>query len=70
MQNLSNAAAGEACTVKWMFGVPEVLAFLRKHHIKEGNTIQIVQNCWGNMVVAAEGQSFAVSKDIADRIKV
>ena len=53
MQSLSKAMAGDACTVKWMFGVPELLRYLRANHIEE-----------------AEGKYFAVSKDVADRIKV
>ena len=70
MQSLSKAMAGDACTVKWMFGVPELLRYLRANHIEEGSAIQVVQNCWGNMIVEAEGKHFAVSKDVADRIKV
>ena len=53
-----------------MFGVPELLRYLRANHIEEGSAIQVVQNCWGNMIVEAEGKYFAVSKDVADRIKV
>ena len=36
MQSLSKAMAGDACTVKWMFGVPELLRYLRANHIEEG----------------------------------
>ena len=53
MQSLSKAMAGDACTVKWMFGVPELLRYLRANHIEEGSAIQVVQNCWGNMIVEA-----------------
>ena len=35
MQSLSKAMAGDACTVKWMFGVPELLRYLRANHIEE-----------------------------------
>ena len=70
MQNLSAQASGNACTIKWMFGAPEILKFLREGHIEEGNTIKVIQNFCGNMIVSAAGRQFAVSKDIADRIKV
>ena len=63
MQSLSQAMAGDACTVKWMFGVPELLRYLRANHIEEGSAIQVVQNCWGNMIVEAEGAHFAVGYD-------
>ena len=40
MQSLSKAMAGDACTVKWMFGVPELLRYLRANHIEEGSAMQ------------------------------
>ena len=70
MQNLSAQASGNACTIKWMFGAPEILNFLREGHIEEGSTVKVIQNFCGNMIVSAAGRQFAVSKDIADRIKV
>ena len=32
MQKLSKAAIGRSYTIQWMFGVPEVMDFLREHH--------------------------------------
>ena len=32
MQALSDAKAGENYTIKWMFGLPEAVDFLRQHH--------------------------------------
>ena len=65
MQNLSAQASGNACTIKWMFGAPEILNFLREGHIEEGSTVKVIQNFCGNMIVSAAGRQFAVSKDIA-----
>ena len=70
MQALSQTNTGDTCTIKWMFGAPEILNFLRDGHIEEGSTIKVIQNFCGNMIVSAQGRQFAVSKDIADRIKV
>ena len=64
MQSLAAASAGEACTVKWMFGIAEILGYLRKNEIKEGEEIRIVQNYGGNVIVSTQGRQFAVSKDI------
>ena len=36
MQKLSKAAIGRSYTIQWMFGVPEVMDFLREHHVEEG----------------------------------
>ena len=30
MQALSKKKTGDICTIKWMFGIPEILDFLRK----------------------------------------
>lgn len=38
MQALSMTHAGELHTIKWMFGVPEVLEFMRSRDVKEGST--------------------------------
>ena len=35
MQALSKAKAGENYTIKWMFGLPDVLEFLRNRHVEE-----------------------------------
>ena len=34
MQKLSKAAIGRSYTIQWMFGVPEVMDFLREHHVE------------------------------------
>ena len=39
MQALSKAAAGKSYTIKWMFGIPEVLDKIRKCKIDEGSEI-------------------------------
>ena len=31
MQALSEIRTGAVCTIKWMFGTPEVLEFLHRH---------------------------------------
>ena len=70
MQSLAAVPAGAACTVKWMFGIAEILGYLRKNKMKEGEEIRIIQNYGGNVIVSAQGRQFAVSKDVAERIKV
>ncbi len=35
MQALSQIKTGAVCTIKWMFGTPEVLEFLHRHQIQE-----------------------------------
>ena len=43
MQALSTTKAGDVCTIKGMFGLPEVLDFMHRCQIQEGSTIQVIQ---------------------------
>ena len=42
MQSLSEVKAGAVCTIKWMFGNPQVMEFMHQHDIREGSTINRV----------------------------
>ena len=70
MQNLSSAAVGQTYSIKWMFGFPEIMAYLKDHQIEEGNSLRVLQNYCGNVIACINGKSFAFSKEVADRIKV
>ena len=65
MQALSTAVPGKWYTIKWMFGVPEVLEKL------EGSEIHVIQNdASGMMIIASDQKRFAISQDAAARIQV
>ena len=51
MQKLSKAAIGRSYTIQWMFGVPEVMDFLREHHVEEGDNIQIIRKLKDALIV-------------------
>ena len=52
MQALSKKKTGDICTIKWMFGIPEILDFLRSRKIEEGSTIQVIQKMDGGLTVS------------------
>ena len=56
MQALSKAAAGKSYTIKWMFGIPEVLDKIRKYKIDEGSEITVIQNSGSSEVVSSGSQ--------------
>ena len=58
MQALSEARPGETYTIKWMFGVPEVLEFLHSHHVEEGGTIRLIHRCYDSVIIGNPGQTF------------
>lgn len=70
MQALSQTNAGDICTIKWMFGVPEVLETMRNMDIKEGSTIQVIQKCRDWLIIGSNNRRLAVGNEVADRIQV
>ena len=66
MQKLSKAAIGRSYTIQWMFGVPEVMDFLREHHVEEGDNIQIIRKLKDALIVGVKGSRFALQYRIRD----
>ena len=70
MQALSQTKRGESYTIKWMFGIPEVLEFMKRYQIQEGSQVQVIQNYNDCVIIGARDKRLAIGKEIADRIKV
>ena len=70
MQALSKAAAGKSYTIKWMFGIPEVLDKIRKCKIDEGSEITVIQNSGRDLIIRSCEKRIAMSSDVATRIQV
>ena len=70
MQALSKAAAGKSYTIKWMFGIPEVLDKIRKCKIDEGSEITVIQNSGSDLIIQSGEKRLAISSDVATRIQV
>ncbi len=70
MQALSKAAPGSSYTIKWMFGISDILDYLRKCHIEEGSEIQVIQNCSNGVIVGANDKRMIIGTEVADRIQV
>lgn len=70
MQALSQTKRGESYTIKWMFGIPEVLEFMKRYQIQEGSQVQVIQNHKDCVIICARDKRLAIGKEIADRIKV
>lgn len=70
MQALSKKKTGDICTIKWMFGIPEISDFLRSRKIEEGSTIQVIQKMDGGLILGMDGKRIALCNEAADRIQV
>ena len=66
----SKAAAGKSYTIKWMFGIPEVLDKIRKCKIDEGSEITVIQNSGRDLIIRSGEKRIAMSSDAATRIQV
>ena len=70
MQALSEIRTGAVCTIKWMFGVPEVLEFLHSRQVMEGSTIRLIQRCRDSVLIGVQDMRFVLGDEVAERIKV
>ena len=53
MQALSKAEVGENYTIQWLFGLPEVVEFLHRHHVEEGGSVQVIQKLSNGLIIGA-----------------
>ena len=70
MQALSNARQGESYTIKWMFGLPDVLDFLHSRHVEEGSTIRVIQQCRDGVIIGVQDIRLVLGYEVAEKIKV
>ena len=61
MQALSKAKVGGNYTIQWLFGLPEVVEFLHRHHVEEGGSVQVIQKLSNGLIIGANGERFAMS---------
>ena len=70
MQALSKAAAGKSYTIKWMFGIPEVLDKIRKCKIDEGSEITVIQNSGRDLIIRSGEKRIATMRQQEFRYKI
>ena len=64
MQALSKAEVGGNYTIQWLFGLPEVVEFLHRHHVEEGGSVQVIQKLSNGLIIGANGERFAMGNEI------
>ena len=70
MQALSQINAGNTYTIKWMFGLPEVLNTMHNMDIHEGSTIQVLQKFTDSLIISTADRRVVLGNEVADRIQV
>lgn len=64
MISLSKAVCGGTYEIKWLLGIAENL------RMRVGDTLDIIQNAGGDMIVKHKYRRLALSRDICSKIKV
>lgn len=64
---LSKAAVGKSYTIKWMFGIPEVLDKIRKCKIDEGSEITVIQNSGRDLIIRSGEKRIAMSSECGNK---
>ena len=67
MQALSTAAPGKVYTIKWMFGLPEVVDIIRNCQIEEGSEIRVFEKFNGGLIIGNKHKRIAISDDEAGK---
>ena len=70
MQSLAQAKAGDDYTIKWMFGAPQILEFLKGYGIREGSDIRVFQQGKDGIIIGRDNVRLAIGEGVARRIQV
>ena len=54
MHSLSKSSQGSTYTIKWMFGLPEVMKAMNDMDIHEGSTIRVLQKFHDSLIISSE----------------
>ena len=64
MHSLSDSTQGYTYTIKWMFGLPEVM------NIHEGSTIRVLRKFHDSLIISSANRKIVLGNEVADRIQV
>lgn len=70
MHSLSKSSQGSTYTIKWMFGLPEVLKIMHDMDIHEGSTIHVLQKFSDSVIISTSNRKIVLGNEVADRIQV
>lgn len=70
MHSLSDSSQGNTYTIKWMFGLPEVMKAMHDMDIHEGSTIRVLQKFRDSLIISSADRKIVLGNEVADRIQV
>lgn len=70
MHSLSDSTQGYTYTIKWMFGLPEVMKSMHDMNIHEGSTIRVLRKFHDSLIISSANRKIVLGNEVADRIQV
>lgn len=70
MHLLSDSTQGYTYTIKWMFGLPEVMKSMHDMNIHEGSTIRVLRKFHDSLIISSANRKIVLGNEVADRIQV
>jgi hypothetical protein len=70
MQSLNDATIGGTYTIQWMMCDPHTMEVINNHELKEGMTVRVVGEFYGNVILGVGEKRLAIGKEAAKEIKV
>ena len=70
MHSLSDSTQGYTYTIKWMFGLPEVMKSMHDMDIHEGSTIRVLRKFHDSLIISSANRKIVLGNEVADRIQV
>ena len=70
MHSLSESTQGNTYTIKWMFGLPEVMKYMHDMNIHEGSTIRVLRKFHDSLIISSANRKIVLGNEVADRIQV
>ena len=70
MHSLSDSTQGYTYTIKWIFGLPEVMKSMHDMDIHEGSTIRVLRKFHDSLIISSANRKIVLGNEVADRIQV
>lgn len=64
MQSLTEVKAGTECTIKWMFGAPQVMELMNQYDIKEAPSACLARD---GTAPSSDGMMYALPSEVRSR---
>ena len=70
MQPLTKVMQGATCTVKWAFGLPDIVEKLQELKIDQGSKLRVICKNRNDMIIGVGNKRYVIGNEVAGRIQV